>query len=637
MFNKEENGVRSLCTAMQDRDIHQITNILRTNSELIRYKNQLGENLLHLAVKYNFEESIELLIKHGLNIDSTDSCNRTPLHFAITFKNESIVKCLLKHNPITNTKNLYGKSPFHLAVNFGDRRIIQLLLTSGVDVMDTTLCTNQTSLHIVLRNEDEETFKLLLKNYSGNVNIPDAYGETLLHSLARQRNENLAKLLIDRGADVNYRNNDEETALHLAIHRRNFSMCKLLVKHSADVNLKNKYKESALHLAIRYKDFKLVEMLLSFNADINQRAIDNDTMLHVAVKYYKFEVVDLLIKNHVEIDAKNCHGLTPFHTATKIKCIEAAAQLLLHNIDVNTVAFGNFIQKGKSQYYTPLHTAIAQKDLPTVRFLLDNGASFDQDREIFLAVEFGCVSIVDLLVQRGANVNARNSSGRSLLYIAMKTRDRSKVERLLHRGADSRDIDEADIDSNETALHLAVKSKDENFVKFLLDIGIDVNICDVNGMTPLCLANGNSAKFIVASVALLKVHGFFVCKKNEIMIDSVPEFASFFTECMEELEKIKVTRYGNVSLIKFLRDDVRFWGRYVRKCVFKAKIDENLYPIYWGKLLVNIDNGLMRWNLIKRAKNILCEFHCFQSLYDVLDEIVDNFNDDELRNFNEEL
>lgn len=620
----QEHNLRIIDFAMQMKDIHSITNIFRYNIDSIRYKNQLGETLLHLAVKYNFTAIVYSLIKNGLKVDSPDDCQRTPLHFAVTLKNLDMMKILLKHQANPNIENLYGKSPLHLAVNFGDTQVIKLLLKNGAKVTKSSSTTGQTSLHIALRNESFDTFKLLLDYHRSNheINVPDAYGETLLHSSIRQNSESSTKLLIDRGANVNFLNTDDETPLHLAIHRRNFNICKLLLEHHADGNVKNKYGENPIHLAVRYKDVKLVELLLSFNVEV-------DNALHVAVDYYNREVVELLTTSvNIDVDAKNSRELTPFHMAIKLKCLDAARQLLkLGKVDVNVVAQGKFVRDCES--FTPLHTAIVQKDFESVKFLLDNGAWLrPDDWEIFLAVEFGCVRIVDLLLQFGANVNAD-----ALFYAAMKSRDIEKIKLLLNRSGDTSKVNEIGSDDHESALHLAVKAKDEKFVKFLLNVGIDVNLLDGNGATALCLAQGIIANLIVARVALMKVVGSFVCKRNESLIETVREFTLYFDECANELARIRSTRYGDVSLIEFLRGDTRLWGRYVRRGIFDARIDENCYPIYWDKLLENVEKGVKRWNSIRRAKDILCEFLSFQALYDVLDDVLDNFSDDELDAF----
>lgn len=72
---------------------------------------------------------------------------------------------------------------------------------------------------------------------------------------------NIAKFLIDKGADVNAKNIYGDTPLHYA-SMNNIEITKLLLDNGADVNARNKYDQTPLYNAIH----ETVELLKSYGA-----------------------------------------------------------------------------------------------------------------------------------------------------------------------------------------------------------------------------------------------------------------------------------------------------------------------------------------------------------------------------------
>ena len=98
----------------------------------------------------------------------------------------------------------------------------------------------------------------------------------------------------------------------------------------------------------------------------------------------------------------------------------------------------------------------------------------------FTAVKSGDLTALAAMVERGADVNARNDAGQTpLMMAAMGSRDSNLIELLVHQGADVRARDK----SGMTALmHAARKVELGNALK-LLQLGIDPDIKDNSGQT----------------------------------------------------------------------------------------------------------------------------------------------------------
>jgi ankyrin repeat protein len=118
----------------------------------------------------------------------------------------------------------------------------------------------------------------------------------VLHWAAENGLTDIARLLLDQGADVNARDNFSNTPLHLAV--RHAAMVELLLARGAQVGARNAFGNTPLHLAVG--DRRVVELLLAAGADARARNLFDKTPLDYSLRggtsAYNLEIVSLLIK-----------------------------------------------------------------------------------------------------------------------------------------------------------------------------------------------------------------------------------------------------------------------------------------------------------------------------------------------------
>lgn len=116
-----------------------------------------------------------------------------------------------------------------------------------------------------------EIAKVLLDN-GADIKALDMMGASALHYAAQRGEASLIELLVSRGADVNQRDKSGRGVLHWACAlsgERKIAAVNALLKHckNIDVNRADKKGFTPLHLAIMANDKELVDLLLKAGAD----------------------------------------------------------------------------------------------------------------------------------------------------------------------------------------------------------------------------------------------------------------------------------------------------------------------------------------------------------------------------------
>jgi ankyrin repeat protein len=149
-------------------------------------------------------------------------------------------------------------------------------------------------------------------------------------------------------------------------------------------------------------------------------------------------------------------------------------------------------------FYTPLGFAIRDKNDAIVKLLLDHGANPNQrDVERYTplhraAMDRNNATIIRLLIQRGANVDAKTEGlrhpvayevGLTPLHLATYRTSIENVRTLVDIGKAKLNVKSS---LGDTPLHKAASRENgERIVQFLIDRGAHVNVKNRHGQTPL--------------------------------------------------------------------------------------------------------------------------------------------------------
>ena len=180
-----------------------------------------------------------------------------------------------------------------------------------------------------------------------------------------------------------------------------------------------------------------------------------------------------------------------------------------------TVAVSNLLAAG-AECNAALHCAAGGGHVITVRLLLDRGADteakgFSNLTPLHRAASNGHEAAIVLLLDRGADTEAVDSVGQTPLHMAVWNGHEAAIKLLLDRGADT----EAKDFFNPTLLHRAASNGHEAAIGLLLDHGADTEAKDSSERTPLHMAASNGHE---AAIGLLLDRGAATEAKDSVRL-----------------------------------------------------------------------------------------------------------------------
>ncbi|HPY29494.1 MAG TPA: ankyrin repeat domain-containing protein [Verrucomicrobiota bacterium] len=300
----------------------------------------------------------------------------------------------------------FSKIPIISAVERGQLKVVKFLLDHGarVDVRPAGLPgLGRTPLLVAASTGQKAIAELLLAN-GADIKARDKMGLGALHLAADKGFLTVAELLIARGAEVNAVDNDGDTPLHSAARSGQPEMESLLIKYGAEVNARDNRGRTALSLAAEGKHLEAVKILLAEKADPN--TVDQNGRTPLGYAGVNLELLRVLLTAKAD----------PNLDTTEPPLIQAAG-------GDNSAALALLLAQGASpevrggdDSVTPLLVTILQSNTNGIAALLAAGADVNvQDRfggsALHYAVRMGNPTVLQMLLEKGANPNVRNDQG----------------------------------------------------------------------------------------------------------------------------------------------------------------------------------------------------------------------------------
>ncbi len=411
------------------------------SSEDINVAQPDGVTALMWATYYDQTDIAEMLLGAGADPNMANRYGMTPLIQAAFNGNSRLIVRLLEAGADPNSRTLEGENAILNAAKSGAVEGVTALLQAGADVNSKDGYLFQTPLMWAAASNQAEVARVLIEHGAdlnafsaeldlqgvlvddGHGDLPDG-GLTALHHAARENSLETAQVLVNMGANPNLTDPQEITPLRVAVINANLDMARVLIEGGADVN-----------------DGSIVELI---DIELSQFLIRRSETNHENQSSIE-DIIQLMLAHGLDIDStpatpfpypgtrriggKGTIEQTALYNAAMAPNLEFMAMLLENGANPNSLNSGG-------QFF-PLSSAL---DLIPLRDVLDSVKPLEE-----------LVPAAELLLEHGAEINATALDGTTVLHHAAAMGRDEIVEYLIAKGADLSIRDH----SNRTALDVA--------------------------------------------------------------------------------------------------------------------------------------------------------------------------------------
>ncbi len=185
-----------------------IDDLLNGNPNLGKQRTSHDISPLLLACYYNKPQIVRVILKH---------LDELTIHEAAAAGLLEQVQAMIENTPrLLDEISDHGFTPLGIATHFGKEDVVRFLLSKGADA---------------------------------NIQSQNGYNVYPLHAAISSNFENIAKMLIEAGAEVNVFQASRTSPLHIASQNGNIELIILLLEHGALVEIKNDMGKTASDLA----------------------------------------------------------------------------------------------------------------------------------------------------------------------------------------------------------------------------------------------------------------------------------------------------------------------------------------------------------------------------------------------------
>ena len=433
-------------------------------------------------------EAVRSLLEQKADVNARQGDGATVLHWAAHWNDRETAELVIEAGADVNAANDYGVTPLLLACVNGSVMMVDMLLGAGADP-NAALPTGETPLMKAARTGNAATVQSLLAA-GADVNARESrQGQTALMWAVAQRHPEVARALIDNGADVHASSNGGFTALLFAARLGNLDSVRALLAAGADVNAQAG-ENGGPGVTTQYQNIGAINAA--------KRSAAGMTPLLIASANGHEDLSLYLLEQGADPNAADPNGFTPLHYAIQ-KGASHIAAVQLDSLDARAYMFRpNMVQLAESllEHGADPNARVSKPvRLPrsnTPRFSMLGATPF------LLAAGAYDVPLMRLLAEHGANPTLGTSANITPLMVASglgryqdfnpgeEPQALEAVQAALEMGGDVNDVGE----NGYTALHGAAYVGATSIIRFLVEQGADLNAQDNFAQTPLSIAQG---------------------------------------------------------------------------------------------------------------------------------------------------
>ena len=433
---------------------------------------------------------IQKYIEKGIDINKKDEKGRSILFMLSAKRKIDAIRILIKNNVKIDIEDKFGRTVLDEAALRSDGIMLRFFLDNGFDI-NRKNSSGRTIFQDVALEGNYKIFQILMNNRP-DFNIKDSYGKTVLFDAVEGADINILKDVVNNVDSLNIIDENYQTALFKAVLKENIEIPKLLIVHGINVNFLDKDGQNVLFNTILQgsKNIPIIELLMK--KDINMNIVDNNNK----------NVLDELLYVHdlQKNTSKELEGKYKLITPEK-EYLPLALMFINNGLDIDKIH-----EDGK----TTLQIEIENKNFANVEFLVNCGADLnvvdENDKNIIykeILKGYSNYQMIDFLVSKGASLEAKDLDEKTIFddiieiiaitkgfkkvnpVLAAFIKENEKYDVLLKKILTYRPNIEAQRLDGKNILFDLVTYNDFETLKMIINYGVNLNIKDKRGSTPL--------------------------------------------------------------------------------------------------------------------------------------------------------
>ena len=453
-----------LADAAMNRDTATVRTLVAQKVDVNAPGND-GTPPLQWVVRAEDVELAQALLQAGADPRQPNRYGVTPMSLAAATGNAAMIRALAAAGADVNAPDPAGETPLIAAARVGSVDAVTTLLERGAPVDATDVSFKQTALMTAVRENRPAVVRVLIAR-GANVNaktrvgaappwvLPNSQpgfghgigivrggspdrgrrgpipgGMSPLQYAARDGRLDIAKMLIEAGADVNQREANDITPLLSSITNNHPDVARYLIERGADIKAVDWYGRSPLWAAVETRNMdvdngtfengvdrepylELIKVLLDRGADPNVRTKEVPP------------VRPMFLRTTASLEWVDFTGMTPFLYAARAGDVTVMKLLLQHGADPNIPTFSGttplMAAAGINWVFYQTYDEGPAQLLEAVQLCFELGGDINATNVMGLTALMGAANrgsddIIKFLVSKGARLDVKDAEGRTAL------------------------------------------------------------------------------------------------------------------------------------------------------------------------------------------------------------------------------
>ena len=459
---------RPLVTVIKDGDSAVALKMIAAGAN-VNAAQEDGTTPLQWAVYQVDTTLVQALLAHGARAEVTNHFGSSPLAEAVKVANPTLVAMLLKAGAKANSANADGQTPLMLAARTGSVAVAKQLVEHGAEVnahegwrgqsaLMWAAGENRPDMVAYLISRGAKVSERAASNDWGNqiTSEPRAQyrptgGLTPLLYAVRSNCLACAQSILKAGADINLPTPDGVTPLMTAIDNLNFDVAKYLIEHGANPHVWDLWGRTALYIAVDMSAFSprggggaparatqtsaldLVHQLLAAGVNPNPQLLMHrpgrggnsgrftDDLLTIgatpllrATISFDTAIMQALIEGGALVDLPNGMGVTPLMAAAGlgVSTRDTRGSYVAAGVQAKSIQSIELLLKAGAD----VNFKVADTSGHTARIARPSSMTDRQGQTaLYGAINWGWADVVKYLLAHGARVDVADAAGKTPL------------------------------------------------------------------------------------------------------------------------------------------------------------------------------------------------------------------------------